>query len=66
MSVFTHTPEALQGFRQGNTAAPAAHSSHIAMIKRFAAFALVCVGFAVVVTAVISVKLAVYLPHSLH
>ena len=44
MSVLTHTPHVFREHR-----AQAAYASHIAMIKRFAAFALTLVGFAVAV-----------------
>ena len=42
MSVLTHTPHVFREHR-----AQAAYASHIAMIKRFAAFALTVVGFTV-------------------
>jgi hypothetical protein len=61
MSVLTHTPNV---FREDR--AQAAYASHIAMIKRFAAFVLTLGGFAVAVAAVISFKLAIYLPHLPH
>ena len=58
MSVLTHTPHAFRERR-----APTV--THLAMIKRFAAFMLMVGGFAITVTAVISLKLAIYLPSHL-
>jgi len=57
MSVLTHTPHVFREHR-----AQAAYASHIAMIKRFAAFALTLGGFTVAAAAAISLKLAIHLP----
>ena len=57
MSVLTHTPHVFREHR-----AQAAYASHIAMIKRFAAFALTVVGFTVAAAAAVSLKLAIYWP----
>ena len=54
MSVLTHTPHVFREHR-----AQAASASHIAMIKRFAAFALTLGGFTVAAAAAVALKLAI-------
>ena len=71
MSVFSHTQDALPAFRgmreaKNNSQSTTAPSSHVAMIKRFARFALTLAGFVTVVTAIASLKLAIYLPQFFH
>ena len=57
MSILTHTPHV---FREHH--ARTAGASHIAMIKRFAAFALTVGGFTVAAAAAVALKLAIYWP----
>ena len=68
MSVLTPTRDVLRVYRYGLNAKTRrqADASHIAMNKRFAAFTFLLGGFAVAVTAVISLKLAIYLPRVFH
>lgn len=58
MSVLTYTPDALRGYR-----AQTGNASHVAMIKRVAAFALAVCGFTLAAAAAVSLKVAIYLPH---
>lgn len=68
MSVLTHTPDALRGYRHvSKTHSGGQTATHIAMIKRFAALTLMLGGFTLTVTAAISLKVAIYLPqHLIH
>jgi hypothetical protein len=56
MSVLTHTPHLFREHR------PRTDASHIAMIKRFAAFALTVGGFTLAAAAAVGLKLAIYWP----
>jgi hypothetical protein len=63
MTMLTHarTPHDLRGYDAQATGASIG-APHLAMIGRFARFVLTLAGFVIAVTAVASLKLAIYLP----
>jgi hypothetical protein len=70
MSILTSSSETFRlvpTTLQAKAAARPVNAARIAMIKRYTAFTLMLGGFAIVVAAVIAVKLAVFLPpHLFH
>lgn len=67
MTMLTHarSPHDLQG-HDAHAAGASIGAPHLAMIGRFAKFVLTLAGFVIVITAIASLKLAIYFPGFFH